>query len=733
MLDIQTKITKPNFRHKEPFLIIITILLLTDFSILLDIPFLRQIIGFLFLTFIPGVLILQILKLDKLSSTEKFVLSVGLSVSFLMFFVLLINNLSLAIGYETPLATIPLLTSFNIAFIVLSIVGYKINKTSILSFPNLTLNTSEKAFLIVPILFPALSILGMQIMNTTANNILLILLLILISIYVVSVCLFNQKFSVRLYPVVIFLIDISLLLLMALRSNHLIGIDIHEEYFFFQTTLNNMHWDIIWPSTLDACLSISLLPTIYQTILNMCPEVQFKILYVMLFSVFPLTIYVLSKRYIGDFYAFLASCFSMFQVYFLSVAFNPRTSVAVLFFALTMMTLFNDKIDPWKKRLLFIVFMASCIVSHYSTTYIFFFILIAAFVGTMILPKQNTAKKVMSWTTIILFFGMIFLWYSQVTKVAFHAGVVFIETTLSNLSRFFIEESRSVAIASLMGGGSVQKGTPYMIEFVFTWLIFAFIGIGIITVIRRYKEMSLLEPSVKKPDFLKQKFEIEYLAMALACASLLVIIVLLPYISIGYDIMRLYVVTASLLSVFFVIGGIILSKVLDQLIAFFRGKAIKKNVSQTQAYVIILLVLIPYFLCITDVTYNMTGIPRSILLNSEGEQHDILYVYDQESYSAKWLKVHGENKTRIYTDFYGRFGLVSQASFSSRSISWYKFVHQKKIDGYIYLRYYNVVNEKLVGRNESTYVFTSYNLTEYDDFFRGRDNIYNNGGAEVYR
>ena len=151
MLDIQTKITKPNFRHKEPFLIIITILLLTDFSILLDIPFLRQIIGFLFLTVIPGVLILQILKLDKLSSTEKFVLSVGLSVSFLMLFGLLINTLSLAIGYRTPLATIPLLISFNIAFIVLSIVGYKTNKNSVLSYPYLTLNTSEKAFLIVPI------------------------------------------------------------------------------------------------------------------------------------------------------------------------------------------------------------------------------------------------------------------------------------------------------------------------------------------------------------------------------------------------------------------------------------------------------------------------------------------------------------------------------------------------------------------------------------------------------
>lgn len=33
----------------------------------------------------------------------------------------------------------------------------------------------------------------------------------------------------------------------------------------------------------------------------------------------------------------------------------------------------------------------------------------------------------------------------------------------------------------------------------------------------------------KKPDFLKTKFEIEYLTMALMCAGLLVIMVALPY------------------------------------------------------------------------------------------------------------------------------------------------------------------------------------------------------------
>ena len=51
-------------------------IILADLAILLNIPFLRQILGFFFLAFLPGLLILQILKLNEVGFTEKFVLAV---------------------------------------------------------------------------------------------------------------------------------------------------------------------------------------------------------------------------------------------------------------------------------------------------------------------------------------------------------------------------------------------------------------------------------------------------------------------------------------------------------------------------------------------------------------------------------------------------------------------------------------------------------------------------------
>ena len=702
-----------DFRGKEWIIFIISILTITDLAILLNISFVRQIFGFLFLTILPGLLILRILKL-KIDFTEKFVLSVGLSISFLMFFGLLLNNSLLSLGYKSPLSTVSLLLSFNIAAIALTFVAYRTNREIVFSLPNLNLSIAEKAFLIVPVLFPALSIFGMHVMKTTDNNIILMFLLFLIPIYVIFICFFNQKFPKRLYPVVIFLISISVILMIALRSDHLIGVDAHTEYYFFQTTLNNMHWSIFGHSPLDACLSISLLPTIYQLFLNVNSEYLFNVLYVILFSLVPLIVFVISKKYIGDFYGFFASILFISQARFIIYAIEGvRTHVAILFFAFAMMMLFNDKIDPLKKRILFIVFMASCMVSHYSTTYVFFGILLGAFVGMEILSKKYTFKKVISLTLVLLFFGMIFFWYSQVTETAFNSGVVFIENTLSNLNKFFIEETRGQAQA-LLGEGIWQKGIPHKIEFVFTWLTLAFIGIGILTLIRRYKEMSFPELNFKKPEFLKDKFEVGYFMIALACSGLLVAMVALPYVAVGYSMDRLYGVAISILGVFFVIGGIMLSR--------YTG---------VRAYLIILLVLIPYFLSVSGVTYQMFGYQRTIILNSEGEQYDLYYVHDQESCSAKWLGNYAEQENiRIYTDWYGERRLVSQAGFLPYTINRQTLADERdiEIEGYIYLRYYNVVDGKLLDKQ-----FEEHDMAQYETKFAGKNNIYNNGGAEVWK
>ena len=743
-----------------------------DLAILLDIPYIRQILGFFFLTLLPCLLILQILKLDKIGSTEKVVLSVGLSISFLMLFGLLINNLSLYVGYETPLSTIPLLFSFNIAFVVIAIIGYKINKDKVFSLPNLNLNTSEKAFLTIPILFPALSILGTHIMKTTDNNIVLMFVLFLIAFYVLFASLFNQKFPKRIYPLVILLISISVLMIYMLRFPHIHGRDVHVEYYLFQTTLDNLHWGaLIFGDQLDACLSISLLPSIFQSIMNVnAQESLFKGVCISIVSFTPLAIYVTSKKYIGESYAFLASFFFISQSQFLRTALSPRTSVAIFFVALAVMVFFNDKIDPLKRRILFIIFMLSTVVSHYSTTYIFFFILLFSWFAIEIFSRRFTFKKSITLTIVLLFFAFIFFWYSQITETAFNSGVAFVENTFLNLNRFFIAELREPGYSQLAGQG-LEYGIVSKANLVVTWCTFILIGIGVLTMNKRYKEMiSIPDIKIKKPDFLKTKFEMEYLAMALVCSGVLVSMVALPYISTGYQIGRLYLLVVIILSVCFIIGGVTLSnlslnllrKVLSKMLRgkkalpktlFASKKPLRKNISQqsfkkhfttesavwgngseVQAYLIILLILIPYFLFMTAAMHQICGIPASITLNSVGKEYDMEYLHDQESCAAKWLKGYAEMSIGSHihtTDPFVKRKLISHGVFSPHSIVHYSFFKHWKIRDYIYLSYNNVVNDKFP-TEKGTFNRTEFNRSDYTDVFVGKNEIYDNGGSEIW-
>jgi uncharacterized membrane protein len=569
-------------------------------------------------------------------------------------------------------------------------------------------------------------------MNTTDNNIVLMFLLFLIPIYVIFVCFFNQKFPERFYPIVIFSIGISILLLMALRYNHLIGTDSHLEYFFYHSTLNNLHWSIYVHAGLDACLSISLLPTIYQSILNIRPEFLFKIIHAILFSISPLATYIIFKRYIGDFYAFLGSFFLIAQQGFIITPMLARTNTAVLFTILAFMVLFHEDISEFNKKILFIIFGVSCIISHYSTTYIFFFILLLTWIGIQIIQNlltrrvktENTSgdtiiraasthKKGITISLVILFFTVIFFWYSQVTVVAFNSGVFFISKTFLQLNDLFLLESRGGQMMQAVGKEGIVSITQ-KIKWVVYWLMVIYICIGVLYSTVKYKKIvSFLELDGDKADFLKSKMEIDFFIISLVCFSILAFSVLTPFVFQGYDMSRIFFQMAPLLSIFFVIGGITVAKILKL---------------RHYTVTIILIILIPMFLCSTscvDVLFNAQT--TAFTLSSESFHHDYNCIYDQDTHAGRWLKDNGNlGNERIFTDVAGR-KLISQGGIQWGLINNEMiFVNDTRINGYIYLRHYNVINGKLL---DGAYV--DRNITEFQDKFIGKGKIYNSG-SEVW-
>ncbi|MFZ2455889.1 MAG: DUF2206 domain-containing protein [Candidatus Altiarchaeia archaeon] len=401
----------------------------------------------------------------------------------------------------------------------------------------------------------------------------------------------------------------------------------------------------------------------------------------------------------------------MFQRNFILTELNPRTNTAILFLALAIFVLLNDNISVLKKRALFFIFFVSCLISHYSTTYIFFLIMLMTFLGESVFPlKSSLFNRSVSLTTIFLFFAMIFFWYSQITETSFNNGVIFLQKTVENLNKIFFEELRGSNTNALLGKNILQKGIPHQTEFILTWLTFAVIGIGVIQILAKYKEtLGDMKPAMN--SFLENRFNVTYIVISIICCMMLILVVVAPFVSVGYSLDRVYAVTIILLSVFFVIGGMTLS-----------------SYTRIPAWLIIMILLVPYFLCVSGFMYNLFGYPRAILLNSHGEdQYDYLYVHDQEVSGATWLKDNMLQKAKAYSDYYGAerlssLGMIYPSTYAESFVE-----HNNSIsEGYFYLRYAGSVNNKLMDRRNIW-----HNISSYSAVLDSKNVIYDAGGSRV--
>ena len=76
-------------------ILIILFVIMTNFVIFMNIPIFRQIFGFIYLTYIPGTLLLNILDINIEDFEEKILFNIGLSIFLVIFYGLIINEIGI--------------------------------------------------------------------------------------------------------------------------------------------------------------------------------------------------------------------------------------------------------------------------------------------------------------------------------------------------------------------------------------------------------------------------------------------------------------------------------------------------------------------------------------------------------------------------------------------------------------------------------------------------------------
>ena len=171
-------------------------LLLVDGVILLNVPFLRPLLAFTYFSTVPGFLLLNTLKLNCLEASKRFVLSVGLSITFLVAVGLCVNFFGPAAGIATPLSTQALVGGYSVALLALMLLAYRRNAD--LGFdPDSCLHRLKSVwkelvpFGIIALAFPMLTLIAVRLVNTLNMSVAMLCVLAGVFVYVLFVWRFN--------------------------------------------------------------------------------------------------------------------------------------------------------------------------------------------------------------------------------------------------------------------------------------------------------------------------------------------------------------------------------------------------------------------------------------------------------------------------------------------------------------------------------------------------------------
>ena len=717
------------FSFSRYALLVIAILILANISIKLNIPIYRQVMGVLLLL-LPGLLFMRLLNTINVDTIEKILLTVGVCISMLIFIGLAISYISQNIWFYKSLSIESLLLEFDIVCILFILLLSRKKEFDIkISFPKNRLTSYDKLFLSIAMIIPVWSFWGVHIMNRYSYNTALIGLFIFVSIVILLVSLYNKKISSNIYPIIIFSISISFVLLYPSRSDHLLGMDIHSEYYLFQEVVNNLNWQLV-PSNslshsfqlLQPCVSISLLPALFQSILQVNPETLYRLYISILFSITPLIIYVIARRYFDDKNAFLTSITFISYYSFITASYYSRATFALLLFSLFIMTLFTDTLQQDQRSIILLLFSVSMIFTHYASTFILLFILAPSSIIGYILSKKNSFKRRSTITLVLTIFAFTFLWYGMITDGIFNISVKFVQSVLT-VDNLYKEDAHSDLVYQL--GGEISRKYVSELNFINTWVFILLIGLGTLGLILRFKQYWFKSNENDKNMHLKKEFEPEFVIITMICVIILVMTLVLPYLSNVYDLTRIYFQTSVILSVSFIFGGKYAAIIIKKIINVLKIRNLDKNRSiyihtEKLENIIILAVLIPHLLFVANVPQELTGNGDSIIFNSVCPTYDWLFIHDSDIYCINWWSSNRMESHNLWADHFGITQIIGQEGIENCSKITEKLEKIPETE-YIYLRETNIVKNRIYYSyyiTETTKNFT-YNEYPLDKLYSG--------------
>ncbi|WP_459201915.1 DUF2206 domain-containing protein [Methanococcus sp. CF] len=671
-------------------------------------PILRAFVGFIYISFVPGYIILRLLKLNKLDSSESFLYALILSIFTSMFLGFFVNSNPLNIFGEKPISEYSLLSTIAIFNFLITIAScfqnYNIRYSDVyLDLKKLT-NLDVVLISIIPIIF----LLGMYLKKYYLYNSISTLAILLLIIILMRSLQIKGKWGK--YPILIYLLSISLILTFSLTNTFTISHD--GEYTLAKETLDNGIYNSATFGTYYSTLSNNILPCIPYYLCNISLLSVYKIIFPIWLSILPLGIYLLSKQYLPPKESFLASFLTLFtgSLVFLNSYTISKQFFAELFLLLFLITTFQKDIPEYKKYLLYIISFFGIIWSHYGTAFLVLGLLLFLSAFEVFNIKKREFTKLL-----IIYVIFFLLWYTNISN----GSLLYIlksisKSILENLSSEFGSTSTrgSVLITSHKTGISLlSKYLNLSIPF--------FILIG------------LIKSSLPKC----RKFPVKYLLFSAYFYILMIFSVLIPKFSVMSP-GRLYGLSMLTAMPFVILGSfyffnilVTLSNKLPITISYSKIKTL---------FGLFFSIMILLNLGVVREFTNEGPISESLCNDFDALTFDEkakIYantVFEYDVYSSTWIaKYHTLNTIRTTVGYTGTASTFKNyASSDMKVLTFYENMTYSKKNEYIWILFANHEN---IAHGTKYDLYYSYNFNEstYYSKIAELNKIYSNGKSDI--
>lgn len=584
------------------------------------------------------------------------------------------------LGVKRPLTTLNIFAALDLMTLILTSANLHYLRTihTKLTLPQLQHSWRHTLTYAVSLILPFLAMFGAFRLNNRGTNLLTVVLFILIA--GLMLWLAANSSVKKIYPFSLFCIAVSILFTISLRGWFLTGSDIQREFYVFQLTLSHEVWNInFFKDPYNACLSITILPTLLAKITHIAPPYIYKVLYQMIFGFSAAAVYLLIKSVRNNKKIALlgAFIFMLLPMFITDMSMVNRQEIAFLFFAGLLLTNFTRIFTRRQRGILTLLFLLGLTLSHYSTAYITISLFIVANIFLKLLTyyfkRHDNAQAfeagnvggVFNIQIVLIGLLVVFLWNTQLTSTANGLD----EVVTSTVSAMFDQSATQYLTYNPIGqdtkspqtllnnyatenkaqGDSIliYAGVPQLpparlvsqlaskhidivslntiVKTICNALVQIFLVIGLIIMFLEVR---------RKGD----THNVYLFCLCVASALLLAAQTILPQLTSHYGTSRLLQQLAMVLDIPIVIG-------------IFSTLRVKGRLKTTLATIFIALTFLETSGLIPQL---LGGYQPALSLNNAGVDYEAYYVHHSEVVSAEWLTENVRNKYDVEMDDYAR-------------------------------------------------------------------------------